>query len=90
MILFISHLKKEVDAKIGRIECSEISMITKSLEGSHFLTDAVNRLKIFVLSYNFKGNETSLSVCEIRQISTLDTVSFAFFTPNKKHMNEQR
>lgn len=32
MILFTSHLKKEVDIKIERIECSEISMITKSLQ----------------------------------------------------------
>ena len=60
MILFTSHLKKEVDAKIERIECSEISMITKSLEASRFLTDAVNRLKIFVLSYNFKDEDEEI------------------------------
>lgn len=60
MILFTSHLKKEVDAKIEQIECSEISMITKSLEASRFLTDAVNRLKIFVLSYNFKDEDEEI------------------------------
>lgn len=60
MIIFTSHLKKEVDVKIERIECSEISMITKSLEASRFLTDAVNRLKIFVLSYNFKDEDEEI------------------------------
>jgi len=36
------------------------------------------------------GNETSLSACKIQQFSTLNTISFAFFAPKKKHMNEQR
>ncbi|RHO65591.1 hypothetical protein DW083_20455 [Parabacteroides sp. AF48-14] len=26
----------------------------------------------------------------MQQFSTLDTISFAFFAPKKKHMNEQR
>lgn len=35
-------------------------MITKSLETSRFLSDAVNQLKIFVLLYNFKDEEIFL------------------------------
>ncbi len=40
MLQFTSRLKKEIDAKIEQIECSEISMITKSLEASRILTEA--------------------------------------------------
>lgn len=32
MIQFTSRLKKEIDTKIEQIECSEISMINKSLK----------------------------------------------------------
>ena len=57
MIHFTSQLKKEIDAKIEQIECSEISMINKSLEASHILTEVFNQLKIFILSYTFKDEE---------------------------------
>jgi hypothetical protein len=53
MIQFISHIKKEVDAKIEQIECLEISMITKSLEASRMLVEAFNQLKSFILSQYF-------------------------------------
>jgi len=35
MIQFTIQLKKEIDAKIEQIECSEISMITKASEASY-------------------------------------------------------
>lgn len=57
MIQFTSCLKKEIDTKIELIECSEISMITKSLDASRVLANAFNQLKIFILSYNFKEEE---------------------------------
>ena len=60
MIQFISHIKKEVDAKIEQIECLEISMITKSLEASRMLVEAFNQLKSFILSYNFKEEESTI------------------------------
>jgi len=60
MIQFTSSLKKEVDAKIEQIECSEISMITKSLEASRLLTQAFNQLKSFILSYNFKNEDEEI------------------------------
>lgn len=40
--------------KVEEIECSEISMINKSLEASRILTEAFNKLKIFILSYSFR------------------------------------
>lgn len=47
MIQFTIQLKKEIDAKIEQIECSEISMITKASEASYILTEAFNQLKAF-------------------------------------------
>lgn len=60
MLQFTSSLKKEIDTKIEQIECSEISMMTKSLEASHILTEAFKQLKVFVLSYNFKDEEEEI------------------------------
>lgn len=60
MLQFTSHIKKEIDAKIEQIESSEISMITKSLEASRILTDAVNQLKMFVSSYSFNDAEEEI------------------------------
>jgi len=60
MIHFTSCLKKEIDTKIEQIECSEISMMTKSLEASHILTEAFKQLKTFILSYDFKDEEEEI------------------------------
>lgn len=60
MIEFTSKLKKDIDAKIEQIECSEISIISKVLEASHILTEAFNRLKVFILSYEFKNTEEEI------------------------------
>ena len=60
MILFTSHLKKEVDEKIEQIECSEVSTMNKSLEACHVLADAFIRLKAFILQYNFKDEEEEI------------------------------
>lgn len=60
MLQFTSHLKKEIDAKIEQIESSEVSIITKSLEASRILTNAVNQLKVFVSSYSFNDAEEEI------------------------------
>ena len=60
MIQFASCLKKEIDIKIEQIECSEISMITKSLEASRILAKAFNQLKTFILSYDFRDEEEEI------------------------------
>ena len=61
MIQFIYSLKKEVDVKVEQIECSEVSVITKSLEASRVLADAFKQLKLFVLSHNFKNDDDEIS-----------------------------
>jgi hypothetical protein len=57
---FTSCLKKEVDAKIEQIECSESSMIKKALEASRFLAEAFDRLKTFILSYDFTDEDEEI------------------------------
>ncbi|KAA6299851.1 MAG: hypothetical protein EZS26_004007 [Candidatus Ordinivivax streblomastigis] len=46
--------------KIEQIECSEVSMITKSLEACRMLADAFNQLKAFILSYNFRNEDEEI------------------------------
>jgi hypothetical protein len=60
MIQFTSRLKKEVDAEIERIEHTEISSMTKSLEASRVLKKAYSQLKAFVLSYTFPNEEEEI------------------------------
>ncbi len=60
MIEYTSRLKKEIDIKIEQIECSEISMIAKSIEASRMLIEAFNQLRSFILSYNFKDNDEEI------------------------------
>lgn len=60
MIQFTSCLKKEVDIKVEQIECSEVSVITKSLEASRMIADAFNQLKTFILSYDFQGEDEEI------------------------------
>jgi len=60
MLQFTSHLKKEIDTKIEQIECSETSMITKSLEALRVLTQAFYQLKTFFLSYKLKDEDEEI------------------------------
>ncbi len=46
MIDYVNKLKKEVDAEIEQIECSEACMIKKSLEASRILAAALRRRSI--------------------------------------------
>lgn len=60
MIQFASSVKKDIDTKIEQIESSEISMIAKSLEASHVLVEAFNKLKAFIICYNFKDEDEEI------------------------------
>jgi hypothetical protein len=60
MLQFTSRLKKEVDAEIERIEHTEISSMTKSIEASRVLREAYSQLKAFVLSYAFPSEEEEI------------------------------
>lgn len=60
MLQFTSRIKKEIDERIEQIECSEISMINKSLEASRIFTETFNQLKEFILSYDFKDEDEEI------------------------------
>ncbi|WP_321480077.1 RteC domain-containing protein [uncultured Bacteroides sp.] len=60
MISFTSRLKKEIGVSIEQIESSKISAITKSLEASHVLADVFNKLKAFILAYDFRDEEEEI------------------------------
>ena len=60
MLQFTSRLKNKVDIEIEKIEHSEISLMTKSLEASRVLREAYTQLKAFILSYTFQGEEEEI------------------------------
>ena len=60
MLKLTSRLKHDVDAQIEKIEHSEISLMTKSLEGSRVLKEAYAQLKIFISSYSFQSEEEEI------------------------------
>lgn len=60
MIQFTSGLKKEIDASIEEIECSEANTTTKSLAASRVLADAFIQLKAFTLLYDFQDEEEEI------------------------------
>lgn len=60
MIPFTSRLKKEIDASIEGIECSEANTTTKSLAASRVLADAFRQLKVFTLAYDFRDEEEEI------------------------------
>jgi len=60
MIEFIKYLQKEIQKETDRIERSEDNNIKKSLEVSHVLGEAFDRLKDFIISYEFKSEEEEI------------------------------
>jgi len=60
MLEYMANLKKEVDAKIEQIEISEDNILKKSLAGSQVLSEAFNRLKMFILTYTFENEEEEI------------------------------
>lgn len=61
MLEYTSKLRKETDEAIERIESSDSNILKKSLEASHILAEAFDRLKSFILSYQFRDEEEELT-----------------------------
>lgn len=53
MIDFVDKLQKEIRKKIERIELEDMNILKKSLDASHLLGDAFDRLKEFITRYIF-------------------------------------
>lgn len=51
---FVSNLKKEMEVRLQKIETKEADMLKKSLEASHVLGEAFDRLKLYIMSYEFQ------------------------------------
>lgn len=51
---FVSNLKKEMEVRLQKIETKEADMLKKSLEASHILGEAFDRLKNYIVSYEFQ------------------------------------
>lgn len=60
MIDFVKNLQAEIQKDISCIERSEDNDIKKSLEVSHILGEAFDRLKEFIISYEFKSEEEEI------------------------------
>ncbi len=61
MIDYITKLRKETDGLIDRIESSDSNILKKSLEASHVLADAFDKLKKFILSYEFRDEAEEIT-----------------------------
>ncbi len=55
MLEYVAKLRKETDDAIDCIESSDSNILKKSLDASHVLGEAFDRLKKFTLSYNFQS-----------------------------------
>lgn len=60
MIDFVEKLQKEIRLKIEQIEAEDKNILKKSLDASHILGDAFDRLKEFIIKYNFKDEEEEI------------------------------
>lgn len=60
MINFVDKLQKEVRKQIEKIEAEDMNILKKSLDASHVLGDAFDRLKDFIISYNFRNEEEEI------------------------------
>ena len=54
MINFVDKLQKELRKKIEKIEAGDMNILKKSLDASHVLGDAFDRLKEFITRYTFE------------------------------------
>jgi len=54
MIEFVNNLQKEVHRRIEQIEAEDMNILKKSLDASHLLGEAFDRLKEFIINYTFK------------------------------------
>lgn len=61
MIDFVKSLQKEIQKNIDHLERSEENVIKKSQEASHILGDAFDRLKEFIIAYEFKSESEEIN-----------------------------
>lgn len=61
MIEYVAKLRKETDELIDCIESSDSNILKKSLEASHVLAGAFDRLKAFILLYQFKDEREEIT-----------------------------
>ena len=61
MLEYVTKLRKETDDAIDRIESSDCNILKKSLDASHVLADAFDRLKKFILTYKFQSEEDEIN-----------------------------
>jgi len=55
MINFVDKLQKDIRRQIERIEAEDKNILKKSLDASHVLGDAFDRLKEFIIAYRFEN-----------------------------------
>lgn len=61
MLEYVTKLRKETDDAIDCIESSDCNILKKSLDASHVLADAFDRLKKFILAYKFQREEDEIN-----------------------------
>lgn len=61
MLEYVTKLRKKTDDAIDRIESSDCNILKKSLDASHVLADAFDRLKKFILTYKFQSEEDEIN-----------------------------
>ncbi len=60
MINFIKKLQTEIQGNIDSLERSDLNIIKKSLEASRILDDASDRLREFLISYDFPNEDEEI------------------------------
>jgi len=60
MIDFVEKLQKDIRSKIEQIEADDKNVLKKSLDASHVLGTAFDKLKEFIISYKFKDEEEEI------------------------------
>lgn len=60
MIDFVEKLQKEIRHDIQNIEAEDKNILKKSLDASHVLGNAFDRLKEFIIQYNFHNEEEEI------------------------------
>jgi len=61
MINFVVKLKQEVDRKINKIESEDNCMQKKALQASHVLGEAFDKLKEFIITYQFRNDAEEIT-----------------------------
>ncbi len=60
MINFVEKLQKEIRQKIQQIEAEDKNILKKSLDASHVLGNAFDRLKEFIITYQFQDDDEEI------------------------------